>query len=52
LSIPCGFTSSGLPIGLQIMAAPFEEEKLLRVGRMFEKATEWHKRRPKVGDGK
>ena len=30
ISIPCGFTKSGLPIGLQIQAAPFEEEKLLR----------------------
>src|SRR5262245_57397991 len=37
ISIPCGFTSSGLPIGLQIMAAPFEEEKMLRIARMFEK---------------
>jgi aspartyl-tRNA(Asn)/glutamyl-tRNA(Gln) amidotransferase subunit A len=46
ISIPCGFTPSGLPIGLQIMAAPFEEEKLLRVARMYERATEWHGRRP------
>jgi aspartyl-tRNA(Asn)/glutamyl-tRNA(Gln) amidotransferase subunit A len=46
LSLPCGFTKSGLPIGLQLLAAPFEEEKLLRVGRMYESATEWHTRRP------
>src|SRR6185312_2514698 len=39
ISIPCGFTRSGLPIGLQILAAPFEEEKLLRVARMHEQAT-------------
>jgi aspartyl-tRNA(Asn)/glutamyl-tRNA(Gln) amidotransferase subunit A len=45
ISIPCGFTKSGLPIGLQIQAAPFEEEKLLRVARMYENATEWHVRR-------
>ena len=32
ISIPCGFTKAGLPIGLQILAAPFEEEKLLRRG--------------------
>ncbi len=46
ISIPCGFTRSGLPIGLQILAAPFEEEKLLRATRMFEQATDWHRRRP------
>jgi hypothetical protein len=42
ISIPCDFTKSDLPIGLQILAAPFEEEKLLRIARMFERATEWH----------
>jgi aspartyl-tRNA(Asn)/glutamyl-tRNA(Gln) amidotransferase subunit A len=49
ISIPCGFTTAGLPIGLQILAAPFEEEKLLRVARMSEKATDWHSRRPTWG---
>ena len=48
VSIPCGFTATGLPIGLQIQAAPFEEEKLLRVARMYERATDWHMRRPKL----
>jgi aspartyl-tRNA(Asn)/glutamyl-tRNA(Gln) amidotransferase subunit A len=48
VSLPCGFTRAGLPIGLQILAAPFEEEKLLRVARMHERATEWHLRRPKL----
>jgi aspartyl-tRNA(Asn)/glutamyl-tRNA(Gln) amidotransferase subunit A len=48
ISIPCGFTRDGLPIGLQILAPPFEEEKLLRVARMYEKATDWHMRRPKL----
>jgi aspartyl-tRNA(Asn)/glutamyl-tRNA(Gln) amidotransferase subunit A len=47
ISIPCGFTSSGLPIGVQLQAAPFEEEKLLRIARMFERTTDWHTRRPK-----
>src|ERR1700681_3823537 len=46
ISIPCGFTKSGLPIGLQIQAPPFAEEKLLRVARMHERATDWHRRRP------
>jgi aspartyl-tRNA(Asn)/glutamyl-tRNA(Gln) amidotransferase subunit A len=46
ISIPCGFTKAGLPIGLQILGAPFAEEKLLRIARMHERETEWHKRRP------
>lgn len=46
ISLPCGFTKAGLPIGLQIMGPPFGEEKLLRIARMFERETEWHKRRP------
>ncbi len=46
VSVPCGFTRGGLPIGLQILAAPFAEEKLLRVARMYERATDWHTRRP------
>jgi aspartyl-tRNA(Asn)/glutamyl-tRNA(Gln) amidotransferase subunit A len=48
ISIPCGFTKTNLPIGLQILAPPFEEEKLLRVARMHEKATDWHMRRVKL----
>jgi aspartyl-tRNA(Asn)/glutamyl-tRNA(Gln) amidotransferase subunit A len=48
VSVPCGFTKAGLPIGLQLQAAPFEEEKLLRIARMYERATDWHTRRPKV----
>ena len=46
VSVPCGFTKGGLPIGLQLQAAPFEEEKLLRAARMYELATDWHARRP------
>jgi aspartyl-tRNA(Asn)/glutamyl-tRNA(Gln) amidotransferase subunit A len=49
ISIPCGFTRTGLPIGLQIQGPPFEEEKLLRVARMYEAATDWHTKRPKFG---
>jgi aspartyl-tRNA(Asn)/glutamyl-tRNA(Gln) amidotransferase subunit A len=48
ISIPCGFTKSGLPIGLQILGAPFEEEKMLRIARMHERATDWHTKRPKL----
>jgi aspartyl-tRNA(Asn)/glutamyl-tRNA(Gln) amidotransferase subunit A len=46
MSIPCGFTQAGLPIGLQLMAPPFGEDKMLRIARMFETATDWHTRRP------
>jgi len=48
LSIPCGFTKGGLPIGLQLLGSPFSEEKLLRVARMYETATDWHTKRPSV----
>lgn len=46
LSVPCGFTRSGLPIGLQIVAPSWGEESLLVAGNAFEKATDWHQRRP------
>ena len=48
LSLPCDFTKSNLPIGLQLLAPPFEEEKLLRIARTFEAATDWHLKRPSV----
>jgi aspartyl-tRNA(Asn)/glutamyl-tRNA(Gln) amidotransferase subunit A len=48
VSIPCGFTTGGLPIGLQLLSPPFDEERMLRIGRMYEAATDWHTRRPKV----
>ena len=46
LSLPCGFTDAGLPIGLQIAGRPFDEATVLRVGHAYERATEWHLRRP------
>jgi aspartyl-tRNA(Asn)/glutamyl-tRNA(Gln) amidotransferase subunit A len=46
VSVPAGFSRDGLPIGLQLLAGPFEEEKLLRAARMFERETDWHTRRP------
>jgi aspartyl-tRNA(Asn)/glutamyl-tRNA(Gln) amidotransferase subunit A len=46
LSIPCGQSRSGLPIGLQLLAPAFAEENLLRTARVFERATDWHTRRP------
>lgn len=46
ISVPTGFSSAGLPIGLQLLAAPFEEEKLLRAARMFERETDFHTKVP------
>jgi len=46
MSIPCGFSSDGLPIGLHLQAPPFEEERLLRGAHMFQEATDWHTRKP------
>jgi aspartyl-tRNA(Asn)/glutamyl-tRNA(Gln) amidotransferase subunit A len=46
LSLPCGFTNQGLPIGLMIYGKAFAEETVLRVGRAYEKATRWHERTP------
>jgi aspartyl-tRNA(Asn)/glutamyl-tRNA(Gln) amidotransferase subunit A len=46
ISVSCGFSDEGLPIGLQLLAGPMQEEKLLRVARMYERATDWHTRWP------
>ena len=51
LSVPCGFTSQGLPVGLQIVGGPWDEVTLLRVGQTYEQATEWHRRRPPLTEG-
>ncbi|PWW22306.1 aspartyl-tRNA(Asn)/glutamyl-tRNA(Gln) amidotransferase subunit A [Geodermatophilus normandii] len=46
LSVPCGSTSAGLPIGLQVIGRPFDEAGVLRVGQAHESATDWVSRRP------
>jgi aspartyl-tRNA(Asn)/glutamyl-tRNA(Gln) amidotransferase subunit A len=46
ISIPCGFSSGGLPIGLSISGPHFSEGKILALAHAYESATEWHKRRP------
>jgi aspartyl-tRNA(Asn)/glutamyl-tRNA(Gln) amidotransferase subunit A len=48
LSLPCGFDTNGLPIGLQFIGRPFDEATVLRAGRAYERATNWHTRRPPV----
>ncbi len=46
MSIPCGLSSAGLPIGLHLQSPPFAEERLLRAARMFQQATDWHTKQP------
>jgi aspartyl-tRNA(Asn)/glutamyl-tRNA(Gln) amidotransferase subunit A len=46
MSIPCGFTREGLPIGLQLQCRPFDEQRMLQAAAMFQRATDWHQRRP------
>jgi aspartyl-tRNA(Asn)/glutamyl-tRNA(Gln) amidotransferase subunit A len=46
LSVPCGLSPEGLPIGLQIVGRPFDEATTLQIGRRFQEATDWHTRRP------
>jgi aspartyl-tRNA(Asn)/glutamyl-tRNA(Gln) amidotransferase subunit A len=48
VSIPCGFTTNGLPIGLQILGKPFDEETILRVAYAYEQHTNWRERRPPI----
>ncbi len=48
ISIPCGFSSSGLPIGFQIIGRPFDEETVLRLAGTYERETDWHMRRPEL----
>jgi len=49
ISVPCGFTSAGLPIGLQIAGAPWAEPAVLALAHAYEQATQWHARHPKLG---
>lgn len=46
LSVPCGFQADGLPVGLQIVGPEGAERKILKIGRAYEKATDWHLRTP------
>lgn len=48
INVPCGFTKSGLPIGLQIIGAQFAEEKILNAAYKYEQATSWHERKPEL----
>ena len=48
ISIPCGFSQSGLPIGLQLQGRPFGESDVLRAAHAYEQSTEWHIKRPNL----
>jgi aspartyl-tRNA(Asn)/glutamyl-tRNA(Gln) amidotransferase subunit A len=48
ISIPCGFTSEGLPIGLQIVSKAWADAKVLNAAFAYEQATEWHRQKPKI----
>jgi aspartyl-tRNA(Asn)/glutamyl-tRNA(Gln) amidotransferase subunit A len=45
LSVPCGFTRAGLPVGLQITGRPGDEATVLRLAHAYEQATQWHTHR-------
>ena len=48
ISVPCGFTKAGLPIGLQLIGRTWEEARLLQIAHAYEQATDWHERHPRL----
>ena len=48
LSVPCGFSADGLPLALQIAGRPFDEATVLRAGDAYQRATDWHLRKPPI----
>ena len=49
ISVPCGFSEAGLPVGLQIATGPFQEPLVLQIAAAYEQLTSWHRRHPDVG---
>jgi aspartyl-tRNA(Asn)/glutamyl-tRNA(Gln) amidotransferase subunit A len=49
MSVPCGFSADGLPIGMQIIGRPFDERTIFRVGYAYQAVTGWHQREPSMG---
>jgi aspartyl-tRNA(Asn)/glutamyl-tRNA(Gln) amidotransferase subunit A len=49
LSLPCGFSAGGLPIGMSVVGRPFDEWSVFKVAHAYEQATDWHTRRPALG---
>jgi aspartyl-tRNA(Asn)/glutamyl-tRNA(Gln) amidotransferase subunit A len=48
MSVPCGFSPDGLPIGMQIIGRPFDEATIFRVGHAYQQLTDWHTREPQA----
>lgn len=48
ISVPCGFSKAGVPIGLQLIGKPLGEETLIRIAYTYEQATEWHMKKPQI----
>ena len=48
VSVPCGLTDGGLPVGFQLQGPPLEEERLLRAAQMNQSETDWHNQRPSL----
>jgi Asp-tRNA(Asn)/Glu-tRNA(Gln) amidotransferase A subunit family amidase len=48
LTLPCGATAAGLPVGMQLAGRAFDEATLLRIAHAYEESTRWHTRRPPV----
>jgi aspartyl-tRNA(Asn)/glutamyl-tRNA(Gln) amidotransferase subunit A len=48
ITVPCGFSRNGLPVGFQLAGKPFDEATVLRAAFAYEQATEWHQRRPLI----
>ena len=51
LSVPCGFDDKGLPIGMQILGAPYTEAQVLKLGHAYQQATDWHRHKPPAFSG-
>jgi len=51
LSLPCGFSTEGLPVAVQLVGRPFEDATVIDLGRAFQSATDWHRRRPEIPAG-
>jgi len=49
MSVPCGFTAAGLPVGLQLIGRALDEAAILRAAHAYEQATDWRARRPRLG---
>ena len=52
LSMPCGFSKAGLPIGIQVVGRPWDESRILALARLYQENTDWHRRRPSPGSPK